>query len=143
MIGEYVVIGLGHFGQSVALNLAAQGQAVLGVDLSPERVQAISGDIEAAVCCDTTDEASLAELHLERASCVVVAIGADAKDASILTAGAPIGDVASTRVPMKRFSSSRSKSCASATPAAFWAFAPPFTGPPSSACLPVAARAPF
>lgn len=85
MAGEFAVIGLGRFGWSVAVNLARQGQSVLAVDHDPARVQAISAEVDSAVACDTTDEASLAELRLERASCVVVAIGAEAKEASILT----------------------------------------------------------
>ncbi len=85
MIGEYAVLGLGRFGWSVATTLARQGQSVLGVDADPALVQAISSEVDAAVRCDTTDEHSLAELHLERASCAVVAIGAEHKDASILT----------------------------------------------------------
>jgi trk system potassium uptake protein len=80
MIGEYAVIGLGRFGWSVATNLARQGQTVLGIDVEADLVQAISSEVAAAVTCDTT-----AELHLERTTCVVVAIGAESKDASILT----------------------------------------------------------
>jgi trk system potassium uptake protein TrkA len=85
MIGEHAVIGLGRFGWSVAMNLARQGQSVLGIDADANLVQAISSEVDAAVHCDTTDEAALAELHLERTACVVVAIGAEHKDASILT----------------------------------------------------------
>lgn len=85
MIGEYAVLGLGRFGWSVATTLARQGLSVLGIDSDPDIVQAISAEIDSAVHCDTTDEQSLAELHLERASCVVVAIGAEHRDASILT----------------------------------------------------------
>lgn len=85
MTGEYAVIGLGRFGWSVALTLARHGQSVMGIDADPNLVQAVSAEVDAAIHCDTTDEHSLAELHLERASCVVVAIGAEHKDASILT----------------------------------------------------------
>jgi trk system potassium uptake protein len=85
MIGEYAVIGLGRFGWSVATNLARQGQSVMGIDTDAAKVQGISSEIDAAIHCDTTDEPSLAELHLERTACVIVAIGAEHKDASILT----------------------------------------------------------
>lgn len=85
MIGEYAVIGLGRFGWSVATNLRRLGQPVLGIDADAAIVQSISAEIDDAVHCDTTDEASLAELHLERFACVVVAIGAEHKDGSILT----------------------------------------------------------
>lgn len=85
MIGEFAVIGLGRFGWSVATNLTSQGQTVLGIDDDPALVQSISAEVAAAITCDTTDEATLAELHLERTTCVIVAIGAEHKDASILT----------------------------------------------------------
>jgi trk system potassium uptake protein TrkA len=85
MIGEFLVIGLGRFGKTVALHLARQGQAVLAVDASRDRVQGIATEVDAAVCVDTTDEAALKELHPERSSCVVVAIGMQSIQASILT----------------------------------------------------------
>lgn len=85
MIGEYAVIGLGRFGWSVSTNLRRLGQSVLGIDNDPDKVQSISAEIDDAVRCDTTDEASLNELHLERFACVVVAIGAEHRDGSILT----------------------------------------------------------
>ncbi len=85
MIGEFCVIGLGRFGWSLATALARSGQSVLAVDRNPETVQAIAPEIDASVCCDTTDEAALGELHLERTTSTIVAIGAEAKEASILT----------------------------------------------------------
>lgn len=85
MIGEFLVIGLGRFGKTVALHLARQGQAVLAVDANRDRVQGIAAEVDAAVCVDTTDETALKDLHPERASCVVVAIGMQSIQASILT----------------------------------------------------------
>jgi trk system potassium uptake protein TrkA len=85
MQGEFMVIGLGRFGRAVALQLSRQGQSVLAVDANPERVQALASEVSAAVCADTTDEATLIELHPEHLSCAVVAIGDQSVQGSILT----------------------------------------------------------
>ncbi len=85
MAGEFMVIGLGRLGRSIALHLSRQGESVLAVDANADRVQAVANSVDAAVCADTTDEAVLAELHPERCTCAVVAVGMQAVQASILT----------------------------------------------------------
>jgi len=85
MIGEFLVIGLGRFGRSLVLNLARLGQSVLAVDIDESRTQGVAEEIDAVACLDATDEAALRELHPERMTCAVVAIGMDAMQASILT----------------------------------------------------------
>jgi trk system potassium uptake protein len=84
MSGDFAVIGLGQFGRSVALNLVAQGEAVLAIDLDPQRAQMLEAHVDAVVIADATSEAALAELGLERMSCVVVAMGVRARDTSIM-----------------------------------------------------------
>jgi trk system potassium uptake protein TrkA len=84
MIGEFMVIGLGRFGKNLTLNLARQGQSVMAVDIAEEEVQRMAAEIDAVACADVTDEAALRELHPERMTCVVVAIGVEAVQASIL-----------------------------------------------------------
>jgi trk system potassium uptake protein TrkA len=78
------VIGLGQFGRAVAVDLVRQGGAVLAVDLNPERAKLIEASVDAVVIADATDEAALAELGMERMSCVVVAMGLRSKDTSIM-----------------------------------------------------------
>ena len=39
---EFVVIGLGRFGGGIVKELIAQGADVMAIDLSPERVDAVS-----------------------------------------------------------------------------------------------------
>lgn len=85
MSGEYAVIGLGQFGRAVATALAREGQPVLAIDRDRQVIEDIAGEVDAAVGLDATDEEALADLRLERMACVVVAIGSDAKEASILT----------------------------------------------------------
>lgn len=86
MSAEYAVIGLGIFGRNVATSLAESGQSVLAIDADPDIVESLSSELEAVVCADATDEDALKELQIERVSCVVVAIGAESREASILVA---------------------------------------------------------
>jgi trk system potassium uptake protein TrkA len=84
MSGDFAVIGLGQFGRAVALHLVDQGAAVLAVDANAERAKLVEASVDAVVVADATEEAALAELGLERMSCVVVAMGLRAKDTSIM-----------------------------------------------------------
>lgn len=84
MSGDFAVIGLGQFGRSVALNLVAQGQAVLATDVDPERCKMIETEVDAVIVADATNGKALAELGLERMSCVIVAMGMRARDTSIM-----------------------------------------------------------
>ena len=84
MSGDFAVVGLGQFGRAVALRLVEQGEAVLAIDLDPDRAKAVEAIVDAVVIADATDERALAELGLERMSCVVVAMGVKAKDTSIM-----------------------------------------------------------
>ena len=86
MVGEFLVIGLGRFGRGLALNLARLGQSVLVVDINQGRVQSVAAEIDSAVCADATDEAALREIHPERMTCAIVAIGMEGVQASILAA---------------------------------------------------------
>jgi trk system potassium uptake protein TrkA len=79
-----LVIGLGRFGSSLALELTRGGVEVLAVDHDPDLVQRFAGRLERVVAADTTDPDALAELGAADFTRAVVAIGAD-QQASILT----------------------------------------------------------
>jgi trk system potassium uptake protein TrkA len=85
VVGQFVVIGLGIFGRTVAVNLARSGHSVLAVDLDQREVDRVAPELDSVVRADATDEQALRELRLERMSCAVVAIGAQSMEASILT----------------------------------------------------------
>ena len=85
MSGEFAVIGLGQFGRAVALSLVREGAAVLAIDALQERAQLVEAEVDAVAVADATSELALEELGLERMSCVVVAMGARARETSILT----------------------------------------------------------
>lgn len=84
MSGDFAVIGLGRFGNAVARRLAALNRSVLVVDRNPGKVDDIAPEVDAALCANVTDEATFAELKLERFGCVIVAIGSDSLEHSIL-----------------------------------------------------------
>ncbi len=84
-MSEFAVVGLGQFGRSVARNLANQGASVLAIDLNQNLVDDIAPYVDVAIRADATDERTLDELQLDTMGCVVVAIGANSIEGSVLT----------------------------------------------------------
>ncbi|MGM0601689.1 MAG: potassium channel family protein [Bacillota bacterium] len=80
---QFVVIGLGRFGASVAETLADNGYDVLAIDKDPERVQSIADIVTHAVEADATDEEALKTLGVRNFDVAVVSIG-DNVSANIL-----------------------------------------------------------
>jgi trk system potassium uptake protein TrkA len=80
-----VVIGLGRFGTSLALELTRRGTEVLAIDHRPKVVQSLSGQISQIATADATDPEALRQLGVPDFYRAVVAIGSDL-EASILTA---------------------------------------------------------
>ncbi|WP_084965562.1 potassium channel family protein [Thermoactinospora rubra] len=80
-----VVIGLGRFGSSLALELVRRGTEVLAIDNSRKTVQSLAGHITQIVEADSTDMEALRQLGVADFYRAVVAIGTDL-EASILTA---------------------------------------------------------
>jgi trk system potassium uptake protein len=79
-----VVIGLGRFGGSLALELEAQGTEVLGIDSNEDTVQSYNGRLTHVVRADSTKEEVLRQLSVHEFDRAVVGIGSDI-EASILT----------------------------------------------------------
>lgn len=61
---QFVVLGLGRFGSSLARTLYGLGYDVLAVDEMEEAVQEISESVTHAVQADATDESILRSLGL-------------------------------------------------------------------------------
>ncbi len=74
---RFAVIGLGHFGISLASALSTRGAEVLAVDSSMDRLDEIKDQVTHTVCADATEPRSLAGLGLEDMDAVIVAIGDD------------------------------------------------------------------
>lgn len=84
-IDSVVVIGLGRFGRSLALELVACGTEVLGIDNDEQVVQELSAQLTHCVQADSTSEAALRQLGVQEFDRAVVAIGSHI-EASLLTA---------------------------------------------------------
>lgn len=82
---QFVVIGLGRFGSSIALELMKMGYEVLGIDHQEERVEEMSEHLTHAVTADATDEGIMRSLGVRNFDCGIVAIG-DNMERSILAA---------------------------------------------------------
>jgi trk system potassium uptake protein TrkA len=82
---QFVVIGLGRFGTSVALSLSALGHEVLAIDKNADAVQSISDKVTHAVIADCRDEEQLKALGVRNFETAIVAIGDDVQ-ANILIA---------------------------------------------------------
>lgn len=81
---KYIVLGLGHFGRSLAVHLTELGHEVIGADRSIEIVEQLKDKITHTVCLDTTDREAVSSLPLKECDAVVVAIGED-EGASLMT----------------------------------------------------------
>ncbi|MBP1918798.1 potassium channel family protein [Youngiibacter multivorans] len=81
---QYVVIGLGRFGRSVAETLFSMGHDILAIDSDEDVIQNISDKVTHAVQMDATDEYALRTLGIRNFDVAVVTIGSNVQ-ASIMT----------------------------------------------------------
>lgn len=84
MSQQIIVIGLGHFGMSLARTLTDKGSEVLAVDINKSLVQEASSFVAEAIVLDATDEVELAKLEPGKRDSAVCAIGDESKEASII-----------------------------------------------------------
>lgn len=80
---QFVVLGLGRFGLSVAKTLSENGYVVLAAGNDPDAVQAASEFVTHAVCIDVMDDLSLRALGIGNFDVAIIAIG-NHLDASVL-----------------------------------------------------------
>ncbi len=72
---QFIVIGLGSFGASVARTLVDKGHNVLAVDTDSEKVQMLANVVTHAVEVDATDEESLRTLGVGNFDVAIISIG--------------------------------------------------------------------
>ncbi|MBU5590633.1 TrkA family potassium uptake protein [Clostridium sp. MSJ-4] len=82
---QYVVIGLGRFGISVAKTLYAMGHDVLAIDMDEDLVQDISDSVTHAVQMDATDENALRTLGVRNFDVAVITIGSNIQASVMVT----------------------------------------------------------
>jgi len=72
---QFLVIGLGRFGVSVARTLTETGHSVVGIDQSEDRIQRVSEEIADVIKCDATDADILESMGISDYEAVIVCIG--------------------------------------------------------------------
>lgn len=82
---QFVVIGCGRFGSSVAKKLYELGVEVMAVDKNEETIQNISDYITYAVQADATDENTIKSLGIRNFDVAVVSIGGDIQASILVT----------------------------------------------------------
>ncbi|WP_185858580.1 potassium channel family protein [Blattabacterium cuenoti] len=81
---KIIIIGLGNFGRSLALNLTDNGHEVFGIDQKMEQVDLLKDHIANVVCMDANNESAYKVLPIQQADLGIVAIGEN-EGASIVT----------------------------------------------------------
>ena len=82
---QFVIIGLGRFGSSIAETLFSLGNDVLVIDKNEECVQDISDKVTHAVQMDATDENALKSLGIRNFDVAIVTIGDDIQSSIMAT----------------------------------------------------------
>lgn len=72
---QFLVIGLGRFGASVAHTLTEAGHSVVGIDQSEEKTQRVSEEITDVIKCDATDADILESMGISDYEAAIVCIG--------------------------------------------------------------------
>ncbi|MFV0363414.1 MAG: potassium channel family protein [Suipraeoptans sp.] len=82
---EYAVLGLGNFGQSVALTLQELGCEVIAVDRSEERVQRFADHVSYAMKADIADPEVIKTLGARNLDGVIIAVAEDMESSIMAT----------------------------------------------------------
>ncbi len=82
---DYVIIGLGKFGKSLALNLAEEGKHVLVIDSNQKRIESIENEVTHAVSADVTKKEVLYSLGVQNFDCAIICIGDDLSSSMLAT----------------------------------------------------------
>lgn len=82
---QYIVIGAGRFGASVATKLCELGEEVMVIDRNDENIHALADRVTHAVQADCTDENALKALGVRNFDVAIVAIGSDIQSSILIT----------------------------------------------------------
>ena len=72
---RFAVIGLGRFGQKLAIALAMSGAEVIAIDKNREEIEMITDQVSHAVRLDSTDEEALKAQGVDKVDVAIVGIG--------------------------------------------------------------------
>ncbi len=82
---SFAIIGLGRFGQTLAVNLAKTGHQVLVIDIDENVINVIADTVTNAVVGDPTNEAVLRAADVHEYDCAVVATAENINDSVLIT----------------------------------------------------------
>jgi trk system potassium uptake protein len=85
MAKQVVVIGLGSFGESVAVTLNTMGYDIMAIDNDQEKVDNLAVQIPHVIQADATNEAILKELEIQNFDVAIVAMGTDIEGSVLST----------------------------------------------------------
>ncbi len=74
-MARFAVIGLGRFGQKLAIALAMSGAEVIAIDRNRDEIELIADQVSHAVRLDSTDEEALKAQGVDKVDCAIVGIG--------------------------------------------------------------------
>ncbi|MFI4912792.1 MAG: potassium channel family protein [Sedimentisphaeraceae bacterium JB056] len=72
---RFAVIGLGRFGQKLAIALSMSGAEVIAIDINREEIELIRDQVSLAVRLDSTDENALRAQGVDKVDMAIVGIG--------------------------------------------------------------------
>ncbi|MEG0269481.1 MAG: TrkA family potassium uptake protein [Clostridia bacterium] len=81
---QFLVLGLGRFGRSLAKSLYSLGQEVLAVDSEEQPVNEIAPFVTQALQLNATDEAALSTLGVTNFDAAIVSIGENTRDSILV-----------------------------------------------------------
>ncbi len=82
---RFAVIGLGRFGQKLAIALAMSGAEVIAIDKDRNEIEMIRDQVSHAVRLDGTDEEALKAQGVDKADVAIIGMGQNNFEAAILT----------------------------------------------------------
>ncbi len=82
---QFVVMGSGRFGSTLAKNLCKLGNEVLVIDIDEHRVRLISDEVTQAVVADVTDVEVFSALGLAHFDVAVISMGRDLESSILAT----------------------------------------------------------
>lgn len=85
LLKQFVILGLGRFGSSLARTLYGLGHDVLVIDANEDIIQDISDSVTHAVQADATDENALRSLGLRNFDVAIVTIGSNIQASIMVT----------------------------------------------------------
>ena len=84
-VKQFIVIGMGRFGFSVAARLYKAGYDVLAIDRDIEKIEEISNEVTHALALDATDEKALSSLNIGDYDTAIIAIGGSIQESLLVT----------------------------------------------------------